>query len=67
MPKPIRVRIKKLYDQADNDLDRCLINLQKLENVYETGYPKQHSMIVLVAQAVVQTQTLLKRVRSELS
>ena len=67
MGKSARDRILKLYDQADNDYDRALINLRKLADIYEPGHSRQHTMIMLVVKSTLQIQDILKHIRSELA
>lgn len=66
MPRSTREQLIRFYDQANNDLDRCLSNLYKMYDIYKDGYPKQTTMIEQIAGMVVNLQALLKQFRDEL-
>ncbi len=57
----------RVYDQADNDLDRCLVNLRSLADLYEPGHPIHHTAIVSIVGATLLVQDMLKQIKTDLA
>ncbi len=67
MAKSNRDKILKKYDQADNDLDRCLSNLRDLSETYKPAHPKQDAAIMSVVMSVLTVQNTLRQIRQDLA
>lgn len=66
MPKSTREQLIRLYEQAQNDLDRCLLNLQKMTATYGSDYLRQTTMLGEIACMLGMIQKLFKQFRDEL-
>lgn len=67
MPKSNRDKVLKKYDQADNDLDRCLTNLRDLSEIYKPAHSKHYAAVMSIAEMVILVQTTLKNIRQDLA
>ncbi len=62
--RPREILLKK-HDQAMNDLDRCLGNLQYLQAAYAERHPVEHQMVSQLCLMVIENQTLVQKFRNE--
>lgn len=60
-----RAKILRFMSQAINDLDRCLIELRKLIEVYVVDYSDRAFELHLIANQVIEIQKLLERFKQE--
>lgn len=62
--RPREILLKK-HDQAMNDLDRCLGNLQHLQTAYAPAHPEQHQMVSSLCLMIIEAQTLVQKFRKD--
>ena len=51
--------------QADNDLDRFLVNAKKMQEIYEQSNPHHAEAVYLMASSIINIQKLWQRFRDE--
>jgi len=65
MPRSTREWLLRWYDQAQNDLRRCQVNLGRMFETYDPDYPEHAAVVLQLTEAVQEISEILRRFRYE--